>query len=218
MKKMNEIKTCGMFPEQESIIEQQACYYLTFHIVDGIDVFIRPVFKQVIVESLNYFIAKKGLSVYAWCLMSDHLHLMAQAKQGYGLSLIAHDFKKFTTKIILEDIDVEPETRRNWMMKKFEEASSSLKLLEKFQVWQTCINPVYVDLKKTELVKDLLEHIHMNPVRNRIVVAAEDYLHSSARDYAGIKGLVNVELLKEKDESDFILRHISSYRYLSKNF
>jgi len=207
-----------MFREEDTVIEQQACYYLTFNIVDWIDLFIRPVFKQVIVESLNYFIEKKGLSVYAWCLMTNHLHLMAQAKQGYGLSLIAHDFKKFTTKIILEDIDVEPEVRRKWMMKKFEEASDSLKLLEKFQVWQTCINPIYTDLKKTEMINDLLDHIHNNPVRNRIVAAPEDYLHCSARDYAGAKGLVNVQLLKDKDESDFILRHISSYRHLPKNY
>ena len=207
-----------MFREEDAIIEQQACYYLTFNVVDCIDIFIRPVFKQVIVESLNYFVEKKGLSVYAWCLMSNHLHLMTQAKQGYGLSLIAQEFKKFTAKIILEDIDVEPEIRSKWMMKKFEEASISLKLPEKFQVWQTCINPIYIDLKRTDFLQELLEHIHNNPVRSRVVMKPEDYLHSSAKDYAGIKGLVNVQLLREKDESNFILRHISSYRNLPKNF
>lgn len=201
-----------MFREEKTIIEQQACHYLTLNVVDWIDIFIRPVFKQVIVESLNYFIEKKGFTVYAWCLMTNHLHLMAQAKQGYGLSVIVHDFKKFTTKIILENIDVEQGIRRNWMMKKFEEASTSLKMLDKFQVWQTCINPVYIDLKKTELVAEMLDHIHNNPVRNRIVTSAEDYLHSSARDYAGIKGLINVQLLNETNESDFILRHMSTYR------
>ena len=207
-----------MFHEEGTIIGQQACYFLTLTVVDWIDLFIRPVFKQVIVESLNYFIAKKGLMVYAWCLMTNHLHMMVQTKQGYGHSLISNDFKKFTTKIILEDISVEPELRRNWIMKKFEEASTSMKMLEKFQVWQTCINPVYIDLKKTWFVNEQLEFIHNNPVRDRIVTEPEDYLHSSARDYADMKGLVNIEVLNKNYRSDFILRHISFFGRLPKNY
>ncbi|MER3498037.1 MAG: transposase [Chitinophagaceae bacterium] len=199
--------------DENTITQQQACYYLTFNVVDWIDIFIRPVFKQIIVESLNYFIEKKGLKVYAWCLMSNHLHLMAQAKQGYGLSLIAHDFKKFTGRIILEDIDAETEVRRKWILERFEKASRSLKLLNKYQVWQTSINPVYIDLDNTDLVNEQLDHIHTNPVRDRIVSLPKDYLYSSARDYAGIKGLVNVQTVEQPADSDFILRNISSYRH-----
>lgn len=203
-----------MVREENNIIEQDACYYLKFNVVDCIDIFIRPVYKQIIVESLNYFIEKKGLTVYAWCLMTNHLHLMAQAKKGYGLSIIAHEYKKFTTKIILEDIVVEPEVRRNWMMKKFEEASTSLKLLDKFQVWQTSISPLHIDLKRADMLEEQLDHIHNNPVRDRIVLAPEDYLHSSAKDYAGGRGLVNVQVLNNNlEHGDFILRHISSYRH-----
>ena len=203
--------------EDDPIIEQHACYYFTLNVVEWIDIFIRPVFKQIIVESLNHFSERKGLTIYAWCLMTNHLHLMAQAEQGYGLSLIANDFKKFTTKIILEDIDAEPEVRRKWIMKKFENAGRSLKLLDKFQVWQTRINPVYIDLKNVDAINDQLEHIHDNPVRDRIVSAAEDYLHSSARDYAGIKGLVNIHIPEIQEESNFILRNISSYKRSPKN-
>jgi len=176
--------------EDDTIVEQHACYYLTLNTVECIDIFVRPVFKRIIVESLNHFIEKKGLIVYSWCLMTNHLHLMAQAKPGYSLSLLANEFKKFTTKIILEDIDAEPEVRRNWIMQKFEEASASLKFLDKFQVWQTRINPVYIDLQDTDMINEQLEFIHNNPVRDRIVAEPEDYLHSSARDYIGIKGLV----------------------------
>jgi REP element-mobilizing transposase RayT len=203
--------------EENSISAQCACYYLTFNIVDWIDIFIKPVFKQIIVESLNHFIEKKGLTVYAWCLMTNHLHLMAQAEHEYGLSLIANDFKKFTTKIILEDIDAELEVRRNWIMKKFEEASTTLKLLDKFQVWQTQTNPLYIDLQNTDMINEQLEFIHNNPVRDRIVSVAEDYLYSSARDYIGIKGLVDIRIPEEKNESNFIIRHISSYKRLPKN-
>jgi len=202
--------------KNNSTTEQRACYYLTFNVVEWIDIFTRPVFKQIIVESLNYFIEKKGLVVYGWCLMTNHLHLIAQSRDGSSLTLLANEFKKFTTKIILEDIDAEPEVRRNWIMKKFEEASRSLKLIDKFQVWQTQIHSVYLDLGNTDIINEQLQFIHDNPVRDRIVASAEDYLYSSARDYMGIKGLVNIHMPEEIDDSHFILRHIPSYNRVSK--
>ena len=198
--------------EDKSIGEQHCCHYLTFNVVDWIDIFVRPVFKQIIVESLNHFIEKKGLKVYAWCLMTNHLHLIAQTKQGFGLSLLADDFKKFTTKIILEDIVAEPEIRRNWVMKKFEEASIAMKLLDKFQVWQTPVNSTFIELNDESKLSEYIEYIHSNPVRDRIVSYAEDYLHSSARDYVGIKGLVNVSIANEKPDSMSIIRYMSSFR------
>lgn len=198
--------------EDQSTSGQHSCQYLTFNVVEWIDIFVRPVFKQIIVESLNHFIEKKGLTVYAWCLMTNHLHLMAQTKQVSGLSTVADDFKKFTTKIILEDIVAEPEIRRKWVMKKFEEASTAMKLLDKFQVWQAPVNSVYIDLRDEDMVNEQIEYIHNNPVRDRIVSHPEDYLHSSARDYVGLRGLVNVSLANEKPGSSSIIRYMPSYR------
>ena len=40
-----------------------------------------------------------------------------------------------------------------------------------------------------------LAYIHDNPVRTMIVADPEDYLFSSARDYADQKGLVEMELI-----------------------
>ena len=72
-----------------TILEQQGCCYLTLNVAECIDIFIRPVYKQVIVESLNYFIDKKGLTVFAWCLMTNHLHLMVQENQSCELGVTA---------------------------------------------------------------------------------------------------------------------------------
>ena len=40
-----------------------------------------------------------------------------------------------------------------------------------------------------------LDYIHENPVKEGIVQKPEDYLYSSARDYAGMKGLVEIEFM-----------------------
>jgi len=40
-----------------------------------------------------------------------------------------------------------------------------------------------------------MNYIHNNPVRAELVGRAEDYLYSSARDYAGEKGLVEITMV-----------------------
>ncbi|NLU37732.1 MAG: transposase, partial [Bacteroidales bacterium] len=66
-------------------------YYLTLTIVEWIDIFSRPVYKHLTIDSLNYCIANKGLKVYCWCLMSNHLHLIVSAGDEGNLSNILRD-------------------------------------------------------------------------------------------------------------------------------
>ena len=174
------------------IADQNACYFLTFTVVDWVDVFIRPVYKQIIVDSLNFCIEKKGLFVYGWCLMTNHIHLVAQAKETYKLSHIIRDFKKFTANAVLQAIEDEPESRKDWMLYRFEFAGKFMKHIEKYHFWQDGNHAVYLDPFKPEMFKQRLNYIYENPVRAGIVENSGDYLYSSARDYQGRDGLVNV--------------------------
>ena len=130
-----------MKQDKNSTTYQPACHYLTFNTVDWVDVFIRPAYKLIITNTLNEFIATRGLIVFAWCLMTNHLHLLLQAKEGTGLAMVERDFKKITTTRILEAIDLEPELRRDWMLGRFEHFSQSLKKIEKYQLCQNSSNP-----------------------------------------------------------------------------
>jgi putative transposase len=181
--------------QENSATNQQAAHYLTFNTVDWVDVFVRPTYKQIIANTLNEFIAAKRLTVFAWCLMSNHLHMMVQAKNGVGLSIIERDFKKATTHLVLESIDRENDLRREWMLARFEKDSQHLKRIEKYQLWQNSSNPVFVDFKEPYSVEEQLMYIHENPVRDRLVCHGEDYLFSSAKNYQGKKGLVNVTVI-----------------------
>lgn len=174
------------------ITDQNACYFLTFTVVDWVDVFTRPVYKQIIVDSLNFCIEKKGLVVYGWCLMTNHIHLIAQAKQGHKLSHVIRDFKKFTANNVLKAIQDEPESRKDWMLYRFEFAGKFMKRIEKYHFWQDGSHAIYLDPYKPEMFKQRLNYTHQNPVRTGIVENAADYLYSSARDYCGTRGLVNV--------------------------
>ena len=52
------------------IKDQNAIYYLTFTVVDWVDVFTRKEFKMVVGDSLNFCTTTKGMEIYAWCLIS----------------------------------------------------------------------------------------------------------------------------------------------------
>ncbi|MGE5106370.1 MAG: REP-associated tyrosine transposase [Sphingobacteriales bacterium] len=180
--------------------ETTGCYFITFNITDWVDVFIKPVYKQIVVHTLNHFIEHKDLEIYGWCLMSNHLHLIMKAGKNFSISEVEKEFKSFTTKKILEFIYTEQETRRRWMMERFEKCNHPLGLLKKFQLWQNSSNPIYIDLRKPKALAEHIEYVHKNPVRDRIVTAAEDYLYSSARDYAGMTGLINVTILSSVEQ------------------
>jgi putative transposase len=64
------------------IRDQNALYFISPTIINWLDVFIRLEYKYVIVDSLNYCVDKKGLNIYAWCLMTSHMHLVASAREG----------------------------------------------------------------------------------------------------------------------------------------
>jgi putative transposase len=138
--------------------------------------------------------------------MTNHLHLLAKAKDGSGLAMIEKEFKKITTNQIMEAFDLEPELRRKWIMQRFENFSQSLKKIEKFQLWQSCSNPVYIDFKQVYKLQERVLYIHENPVRDRVVANPGDYLYSSAGDYAGKKGLVKVSVINFEELRKSIIK------------
>jgi putative transposase len=175
------------------IKDQNAAYYLTFTIVDWIDVFTRKEYKTVIVDSLNYCIENKGLEVFAWCLMSNHIHLVCRVKEDSQISDIIRDFKKYTAKTILDKIIKEPESRRDWMLYRFEFAGKFDNRISKYRFWQDTNHAIQLD--DNQLIEQKINYIHDNPVRAMIVSKQEEYLYSSACDYAGEKGLVNIQIV-----------------------
>ncbi|MFD2513036.1 transposase [Pontibacter locisalis] len=63
------------------ISNQTELHFISFATVYWIDVFTRSAYKDVIVDSLNYCIKYKGLEVYAWCIMLNHIHLIIEVRK-----------------------------------------------------------------------------------------------------------------------------------------
>ena len=174
------------------ISDQNAVYFLTFTVIDWIDIFTRKDYKEEVVNSLNYCIENKGLTVYAWCLMSNHLHLVCRAEEGFQLSAIIRDFKKFTSKSIVKLINEIPESRKEWLLYRFEWAGKFDNRIKKYKFWQETNHAIL--LENEHMIDQRINYTHDNPVRALIVSKSQDYLFSSACDYAGEKGFVKVQI------------------------
>ena len=178
------------------ISDQHGIYFLTFTVVGWADVFTRPQCRQIIIDAFNYCKKHKGLILYGHVIMSNHIHLIASTKpESKGMSVFIRDFKKHTSREIIEWFSsCNKESRREWMLPLFNVYGTENSRNKCFQVWQNGSRPILILSPK--FARQKLNYIHMNPVKAGIVDSPEEYLYSSARNYAGRKDfIIEVELL-----------------------
>jgi REP element-mobilizing transposase RayT len=172
---------------------QGAVYFVTITIIDWVDLISRPVYKHIIIESLQYCQSNKGLVIYAFVIMPSHLHLIVKTIEGFALEDTIRDFKKYTSKELVNAIIEYPESRREWLLNKFSYAANRIKKGANYKIWQDGFHPV--ELSSTEMIEQRLNYIHNNPVEDEIVFNCEDYKYSSATIYADGVGIMNIEKL-----------------------
>ncbi len=103
------------------------------------------------------------------------------------------DFKKFTSKKIIQTIIEEPESRREWLLEYFQKVCEHLKREQQYKVWQ---DGYHAEIVETNwFIKQKVDYIHNNPVKEKTVSLPEDYYFSSARNYAGLENDLEVMLL-----------------------
>ena len=181
-------------PSKYKFHDPGGTYFITMTIVEWVDVFTRSIYKDILVDSLIYSIDKKGLILHAWVIMSNHAHLIISAKQDFKLSDILRDLKKFTSKKIIKEIENNKiESRKKWMIPIFKKHGSKNPNNQIFQFWQQDNHPV--ELSTNEMIDQRLNYLHNNPVKAQIVDNAEHYTYSSAIDYTGRNGLIQIEFL-----------------------
>tara|TARA_R110001592_G_scaffold178589_1_gene419717 strand:- start:1796 stop:2350 length:555 start_codon:yes stop_codon:yes gene_type:complete len=171
--------------------DQNGLYYLTFSTVEWLDVFTRKRYKDIVVDSLEYCQKEKGLELYSWVLMSNHVHLVVRAKENCQLSDILRDFKKHTSKQIIKSIEEDGESRRDWLLSEMLKAGAVNSKKQTYQLWRNDNHPI--ELSSNEVINQKTDYIHNNPVLEGVVAKAEDYLYSSAKNYCGEEGLLEVE-------------------------
>lgn len=158
-------------------------YFITTAIVQWIDLFSRQIYRDILIQSLQYCQQHKGLVIYAYCIMSNHIHLVIAKNGDYTLSEILRDLKKFTSKAFLEAVQKETESRKDWMLWLFQSNGRSNPNNTYFQVWQQDNHPIELG-GSLAFTQQKVNYVHLNPVRAGIVHEAKDYIYSSGAAYA----------------------------------
>jgi REP element-mobilizing transposase RayT len=174
------------------IRDQEKVHFITCTVVDWVDVFSRKAYKDSIMNSLEFCIKNKGMILYGYVIMTNHIHLIIQSENG-KLSDLVRDFKKFTARIILDKIQDGPESRSDWMLKRFEFACKSHTRNEKYQFWQYGNHAE--EIYSSKFLWSKLDYIHLNPVRAGIVEKASNYIYSSASNYVNDTGIIEITLV-----------------------
>ena len=197
--------------EGYTIKEQEKAHFITATVVDWIDVFSRKNYRDSIIECFDYCIKNKAMILYGYVIMSNHIHMIIQSNDG-KLSDLLRDFKKFTAKTILEKIQSEPESRREWMLERFKLATKTHSRNKNYQFWQYGNHAE--EIFTEQFLWSKLDYIHMNPVRAGIVIKMDDYVYSSASNYMNVTGIIQVEIV-EIPKVD-VLKQSSFDKYISQ--
>lgn len=165
--------------------DNRKLYFATLTVVNWVDVFIREEYRAIIYESLIYCQKEKGLELYGYRIMPSHIHLIIGTEHGI-LSDIVRDFKAFTSRHIRKAIEMpKGESRKEWMLWMMKRSGMKNDRNKDWQFWQQHNHPI--ELNNYEIALQRLNYIHKNPVVAGFVDKEEEWIHSSAGDYYGIR-------------------------------
>jgi REP element-mobilizing transposase RayT len=125
------------------IKDQEGLYYLTFQVVDWVDIFTRQVYRDIVIESFKYSIEHKDFQLFGYVIMSNHIHLIANSGTG-RLSATIGDIKKYTSKKIIETIQTINESRNEWLLNRFSFNAKQNSRNKNYQVWTHENHAIYL--------------------------------------------------------------------------
>ena len=174
-------------------LNKEGLYFVSFAVVNWIDVFVRLEYNEVVIDSLNYCKNNLGMEVYCWCIMPSHIHMIFAAKDDTP-EIILGRFKEYTSKQLVKAIGENiQESRKEWMLWMFKRAAAKSSNVKTYQFWQHNNKPI--ELWSAEVIAQKANYIHNNPIEAGFVTEAHHWRYSSAIDYADGNGRVNIEYL-----------------------
>lgn len=159
LKKFNHLKECLQF--------------YTATILDWKKLLKPEKYKMVIIESLQYLVQEKRVTLYGYVIMDNHIHIIWSPTKLYSLKHTQLSFMKFTAQRIKRDLEINhPNVLAEFLVTLKDRT---------YQFWQR--NPLCVDLYDNKIIIEKLNYIHNNPVKSGLCEQSIDYKFSSARFY-----------------------------------
>ena len=156
---------------------------MTCTVLHWVPVFTRTETVEILLDSLRH-LSTEGLKIYAYVILENHMHIIAQSAD------LRHDvgrFKSYTAKQILAYLK---ENQVKTVLDQLAFYKKAHKNDRGYQFWQEGVHPEWI--QSDEMMRQKIEYIHNNPVTRGYVDEPEHWRYSSARNYAGLEGLLEV--------------------------
>lgn len=151
---------------QARIKARSGCYHLTVRGIDKMDIFLDDFEREKFIELLIKQRKKDEFEVYAYCLMTNHIHLLIQEGE----------------KRISDIMKTIMGSYAQWFNKRYHRHGP---LFEDRFASEVVENDAYL--------LDVMRYIHRNPVKAGMVRECDEYRWSSAVEYGhGSKGITDV--------------------------
>jgi len=158
-------------------------HFMTCTVLHWIPVFTRPETVTILLDSLCH-LSGEGLKVYAFVILENHLHLIAQSEH---LDRDMARFKSYTAKQLLVFL---AERKARMILDQLAFYRKAHKGDREHQFWQEGVHPEII--KNRDMMRERIEYIHNNPVERGYVDDPTHWRYSSARNYAGLPGLIEI--------------------------
>ena len=166
------------------IVESDRPHFLTATVVNWLPLFASRPLDQILLESLQFLQAQQRLTLYAYVILENHVHLIAQATD---LSKEMGDFKSWTARAIIDFLYT---NHGQHVLKQLEYYKLRYKSDRRHQLWQEGSHPQLI--QGEAMMRQKIEYIHNNPVKRGYVDLPIHWRYSSARNYAELDGLIDV--------------------------
>ena len=164
--------------------EQEYPYFMTCTVVGLLPVFTRPEAVQILLDSWKHLQDHNQFRLLGYVILENHLHLIAQSP---NLATAMQGFKSWTARQV---IDLLEQQRAYVLLDQLSRLKLAHKTESNYQFWQEGSHPKQI--RTDNIMWQKLEYVHRNPVVRGYVDDPIHWRYSSARNYAGQPGLIDV--------------------------
>ena len=158
-------------------------HFITITVLNWLPVFTRVDTVNILLDSLKY-LSQEGMKIYAYVILENHLHLIAQSQH---IDKDIQRFKSYTANKLLSYLK---DRKVQTLLDQFVFYKKAHKADRQYQFWQEGFHPELI--QHQDMMNQKIEYIHQNPVKRGYVDEAEHWRYSSARNYMGKEGLIDI--------------------------
>lgn len=159
-------------------------HFLTATVNAWLPLFTQPQTVNIVLDSWRFLQTTGKFKLYGYVILENHLHLIAASDD---LSRDMQRFKSYTAKQIIAYLEQQNAERLLQLLAFFKRAH---KIESYYQIWEEGSHPQMIESES--VMRQKLDYIHQNPVKRGYVDRPEHWRYSSARNYLGQAGLIDV--------------------------